>query len=195
MGDNISLADVLALSKSDGLSGGNGMIFLLFILILFGGGRFNGYGGNQTTNEVEAGFRQNTVINKLDGLSQGLCTSTYEVTNNMNRGFNSLEREISNCCCETNRNIDSVRYDMSKGFCDIINANAMNTRDIIDNQNTNTQRLLDTINQNTIQDLRDKLNSANNILAQDSQSRYILGELGRYVTNPPCPPHFAHFNC
>lgn len=198
MGENMSVADILALTKSDNGFGGGNINTLILFLILFGGFGGNGFGfgnrGNFGLSEVEAGFRNNTIVNKLDGLTQGLCQSTYETTTTMLNGFNGIQSAISDCCCNINRNIDASRYEMSKGFCDVINANSMNTRDIIANQNNNTQRILDTIQGNVIQDLRDKLNSANTLLAQDSQSRYILGELGRYVTNPPCNP-CTMYNC
>lgn len=93
---------------------------------------------------------------------------------------------------------------MARGFCDVVNAGNMNTRDIIANNTANTQRIIDTMTQNTIQDLRDRLNSANGILAQDSQSKYLLSQLGRYEINPPCPTGFNNlfgfngfngFNC
>ena len=198
MGDNLSVADVLALNGNGGnMFGGNGTNTLLLFLILFGGAGGLGFGnrGNFGLPEVEAGFRNNTIVNKLDGITQGICDSTYALNNSIMSGFATIGSQIANCCCETNRNIDASRYEMSKGFCDVINANTMNTRDILENQNANTQRIVDTIQGNVIQDLRDKLNSANALLAQDSQSRYILGELGRYVTNPPCTQFGYGYGC
>lgn len=200
MGDNLSLADVMALTKDGGgLNNGGGLIFILFILMLFGGFGGNGWGnngtgGNFTNSQIEDGFRQNAVINKLDNLTTGLCDTTYALANNMSNGFNSLERTISSCCCDTNRNIDSVKYEMSKGFCDVINANSMNTRDIIESQNRGTQRIIDTMQANLVQNLRDELSTIKTVASQENQSRYILGELGRYVTNPPCPPPFYYGN-
>lgn len=199
MGDGVNLADVLAITKGS-QNDENTWIFLLFFLFIFGG--YGGYGfgnrgGGNLSNEVasdftnaqiDAGFRQNAVINKLDGLTQGLCNSTYELSNTINSGFNNIGREVANGFCLIGRDIDSVKYEMSKGFCDVITANSMNTRDIIDSQNNGTQRILDFMQNTTIQDLRDRLAKAETIGLQENQTRYILEQLGRYVTNPPCVP-------
>lgn len=64
----------------------------------------------------------------------------------MLQGFNGVERRIADCCCETNRNIDAVRYENAKNTCDIVRA--------IEKDGDATRAL---INANTMQALRDKL--------------------------------------
>ena len=71
----------------------------------------------------------------------------------MLNGFNSLQGALAenrfasqNCCCETNRNIDAVRYEGAKNTCDITSA--------IHAEGEATRAL---INANTMQALRDKL--------------------------------------
>lgn len=87
------------------------------------------------------------------GVDSAICSSTFALS----KEVSSLAASMAACCCETNRNIDSVRYDMSKGFCDVVTAGNLNTRDIIASQNAGTQRIVDLINANTTQDLRDKI--------------------------------------
>jgi hypothetical protein len=94
------------------------------------------------------------------------------------------------CCCETNRNIDSVRYEASKNTCDITSA--------IHAEGEATRAL---INANTMQALRDKLAdkdrdllAANFQLSQQAQNSYLVGELRpcakpAYIT---CSPYTSY---
>ena len=99
-------------------------------------------------------------------------------------GFNSVNMGIAEnrfvsqqCCCETNRNIDAVRYENTKNTCAITTA--------IHEDGEKTRALMI---QQQIQDLRDRnaalnneLQSAQLALAQGEQSRYLLNNLGRYM--------------
>ena len=86
------------------------------------------------------------ITNKLNGIENGLCDGFYAQNTNLLNGFSGISREIASCCCETNRNIDSVRYDMSKGFCDVAGA--------IHAEGEATRAL---INENKIESLRDRI--------------------------------------
>lgn len=209
LGNDMSVADVMAIARTTndndgfgGNGGGAGMwIVLLFFLLAAGG---NGFGFNNRNNfdpccapatqqGMSDAFNFNQLDNGIRGLERGICDLGFAVqgmTNNLGSQIAENKFAIQDCCCTVNRNIDSVKYEMAKGFCDVVNAGNMNTRDILENNTANTQRIIDTMTQNTIQDLRDKLNGANNILAQDGQSRYLLSQLGRYEINPPCPTNF-----
>jgi hypothetical protein len=62
------------------------------------------------------------------GVDNAVCTLGY----NMQSGFNALGHQISDCCCTQSRNTDSLRFDMAKGFCDVVRAGQDNTRAILD---------------------------------------------------------------
>lgn len=157
----------------DNSQGMSWWIIILF-LFLFGQGSFGRYNNQAITQaEMMAGFNDSRVTTKLDGISNGICDSTYALNNTMQNGFFNLEK----CCCETNRNIDAVRYENSKNTCDIINA--------IRTDGEATRAL---INSNTMQELRDNLQAAQLQLGNISQTHNILTAIGRYVTNPPCNP-------
>ena len=162
------------------------IILILFFLIFgFGGGGL-GWGGNSamqgalTRAELYDGLNDNTIIRKLDGITNGLCDGFYAQNTTMLQGFNGLGSAIAEnrfasqqCCCETNRNIDAVRYENARNTCDIITA-----------QNANTQKILDTLCENKIQSLRDKvaeqsqmLQTANFQLSQQAQSANIINTL------------------
>ena len=93
---------------------------------------------------------------------------------------------MSNCCCETNRNIDAVRYEAAQHTCEITNA--------IHAEGEATRAL---INANTMQDLRDKLQAAQFQLSQVNQNAYLVDQLRpcarpAYIT---CSPYQAANPC
>ena len=91
----------------------------------------------------------------------------------MLNGFNGLGQEIANnrfaaqqCCCETNRKIESVKYENAQNTCAIVNA--------IKEDGDKTRNLL---TQSEIQALRDKLQDTRFELSQVNQNAQIIGAL------------------
>lgn len=190
---------------NDGLFGGNGMwVFFLFFLLAWGNGGWGGFGnrGEQpaTAADVQRGFDNQSVMNKLNGLENGLCDGFYAmntgmlngfhgVDNALCTGFNSVNQNINQarfdsqqCCCETNRNIDALRYESAKNTCDIVTA--------IKEDGAATRALM---TQNTIQELRDQLQAAQLQLGNVSQTQTLINELRpcarpAYIT---CSPYQA----
>lgn len=167
-----SLADIGALMKDrgDGFLEGNGIIILILFFLIFGFGGNNAWGNNGTLTRAEMtdGFNNQSVLRKLDGITQGLCDGFYSQNTTMLQGFNNLGSQISSCCCETNRNIDAVRYENAKNTCDIVRA--------IEKDGDATRAL---INANTMQALRDKINEQ----GQEIQSRdFQLSQLAQNET-------------
>ena len=183
----------------------------------FGGGR-GGYGSPATVQDVASGFSTSEIMSDLNdiilGQSQGfanvqqtLCqgfsgvnaTVTNGFTNlntnlasmayNTQSGFNTLSREIADCCCSTARNIDSLRFDMSKGFCDVIRANQDNTNAIIG-----------WLTQEKIAGLQAENAGLKAQISNDKQSAYLLSELKEYpkaayiVPNPNCCYNYGVYN-
>lgn len=205
-GSGLSVADALALQdrNDDGMFGGNGMwVFFLFFLLAWGNGGW-GFGnrGEQpaTSAEVQRGFDNQNVMNKLNGLENGLCDGFYAQNTTMLQGFNGIQRDLcqgfngvnngiaesrfaaQQCCCETNRNIDAVRYENARNTCDIVNA--------IKADGDATRALM---TQNTIQELRDQLQAAQLQLGNLSQTRTIIDAVRpfpspAYIT---CSPYTA----
>ena len=181
-----SLSDIAALMgnrNNDGFLEGNGIIILILFFLIFGFGGAGGWGGGNnaamqgalTRAELYDGLNDNTVIRKLDGIANGLCDGFYAQNTTMLQGFNGLGNQISEnrfaaqqCCCETNRNIDSVRYENSRNTCDIITA-----------ANANTQKILDTLCENKIENLRDKV-AERDLMLQSAQ--YQLSQLSQTAT-------------
>lgn len=197
-----------------------GIIVLLLIFGAFNGNGFGfgGFGGNGGYSEVQRGFDQNAVINKLDGLTYGLSDSTYALTGALNtgfngvqqtlcQGFNGISREIADCCCSTQGAIKDVRYDLATQACDTRNLIQSTTRDIIDNANANNRALLDFLVNDKIatlqaenQNLKLAASQANQnsvlMAAMDANKAEILRRTGAecptaaYIVQPPTPVTF-----
>lgn len=136
MDSGFSLSDIAAVSgRNDGMfGGGSGLwIFALLILLGLGNGDLGGDGGRGASpaseadlcsamsfNDLKRGVADNgTAISGMyTGLQNGICNLGYETLKN----FNVLEAQLAGCCCETQRSIDSVKFDMAN-YAAGINAN------------------------------------------------------------------------
>jgi hypothetical protein len=195
MVDNeLSIADVMALQSNNSEDGFGGQNFLWFILLIFffgiGGNGFGFGGGSNSTvanyvtqSELQRGFDQNNVVSKLDNLGQGICSLGYEnsqlsnQTNiNMLQGFNANNIATMQGFNDIGSAINTLGYQMQQCCCA--------TQQAIREEGNATRSL---IAENTIQGLRDSLSQAQGIISNTTQSQYILGQLGRFVTNPACP--------
>ena len=205
-----SLSDIRAATGGDDMFGGNSAWWILILFFLAGNGGWGNCGMERiaTTDDVQRGFDTQSILGKLDGITNGICDGFYAVNTGMLNGFHGVDNALCNgfytvndaiqqarfdsqkCCCETNRNIDAVRYEASKNTCDITNA--------IHAEGEQTRAL---INANTMQALRDKLAdkdrdllAANFQLSQQAQNSYLVGELRpcakpAYIT---CSPYTSY---
>lgn len=190
-GSGLTVADALALQdrNNDGMFGGSGAwVFFLFFLLAWGNGGWGGWGnrGEQiaTNAEVQRGFDNQNVMNKLNGIENGICDGFYAMNTTNLQGFHGVDNAVCSlgyqtaqlaaenrfaaqqCCCETNRNIDAVRYENARNTCDIVNA--------IKADGDATRALM---TQNTIQDLRDRLQDAKFANSQCAQNAYLVDQL------------------
>lgn len=158
-----------------------------------GGAQYIPYqmGNNYTDAAIQRGFDNQAVITKLDGITQGICDSTYAlnnaITNGFNntnmammQGFNGVERgfcnlsaQLASCCCDIERGIDGVNYNMAKNTCDLQNTMHNNTRDIIDSQNAGTRAILDFLTQDKISTLQAENQSLKFQASQTAQNAFI----------------------
>lgn len=160
------------------------IIVLFFFMMMFGGG-FGGFGGNGalTRAEMQQGFDTQEVVRKLDGITNGLSDGFYAQNTTMLRGFADITTAVregqfmaKDCCCETNRNIDGVRYDAQKNTCDIITA--------VHEEGEKTRSL---IKENEIQVLRDKVAELQLAQSQCAQNAYLTNAIRPY----PVPAYAA----
>lgn len=100
MDNGLSVADAMALTRnndcSDGWFGGSGAwVFFLFFLLAWGNGGWGGFGNNAangalTRAELNEGLNNQTVIGKLDGISNGICDGFYAQNTTMLQGLYPL---------------------------------------------------------------------------------------------------------
>ncbi len=185
--DNFTPTDAIALQRSNGYGddmwGGNSAWWLLILFALFAGGNGFGFGGGNgalqgalTRSDMCQEFGMNDIKNGIRGLERGICDLGYASLNQTNQlGMQIAESRFAaqQCCCETNRNIDALRFQSERNTCDIVNA--------IRTDGEATRAL---INANTMQDLRDKLadrdrelQTANFQLSQQAQTANIIDTL------------------
>lgn len=80
-------------------------------------------------------------------IGNGIADATFALNNSIKDGNYATQTAIKDCCCTTQRNIDSVRFDMSNYAWDIKA-----------NDNANTQKILDVLAQNKIESLQGRIN-------------------------------------
>ena len=187
--DNYSLADIRAATgaEENGWGGGGAwwiIILFLFMLGMGGGGWGWGNRGNDalTRAEMQQGFDTQEITRKLDGLSYGMCDGFYAQNTTMLNGFAGVTASVRDaqfaaqqCCCETNRNIDAVRYDAQKNTCDITTA--------IHAEGEATRAL---IQKNEMQNLRDRLQQMELREAMCGVVRYPMATTYTSGGNPFC---------
>lgn len=176
-------ADVRAVTdgaRDDGFGMGGGWMWII-VLFLFmfgfgGGGMWGNRGQGLTQMEMQQGFDTQEIVRKLDGINYGLCQGFYAQNTTMLNGFAGVTTAVRDaqfaaqqCCCETNRNIDSVRYEAQKNVCDITTA--------IHAEGEATRAL---IQQNELQALRDKVSELQLAQSQCAQNAYLTGTLRPY---------------
>lgn len=122
----LSASDVALLTdrNTDGFCG-NSLLYFFAILFLFGNGGFGGCGNNRGQNYVtEADLCNANSFSELKNsigrlndnqaaiarqTDNGICQLGYQGLQNTN----SIQKQLSDCCCTTQRGIDSVKFDMA----------------------------------------------------------------------------------
>jgi len=169
-------------NKDNNMMGGGFMwVFFLFFLLAWGGNGLGGFGGaNAATNQINNDFIYSNLSNQIGrnadqvqngfaGLNSGLCNLGYTNLSN----FKDMQAQMSQCCCETNRNIDAVRYENARNTCDIIQASEKNA-----------DRILAYLNAADTQRLRDELQTAQIALSNASQTTNIINAVRPFPA--PC---------
>lgn len=167
MAEMMSPADFAAIG-GEGF-GNNSIIWLIVLVILFGGG-WNNRSGEQfaTSADVQRGFDTSEITRKLDelksGLSAGISDSSFTIAQLIGNEGRTLGSQI-----------DGVKYDMAN-FTASINANT----------NAIGQKILDKMCENEVQALRDKVNALELARATDTTVKYPTAMTYAYAGNPFC---------
>lgn len=158
------------------------------------------------------------VMQGFHGVDNAVCNLGFTTQQGFNatqvammQGFNAAQAQAAECCCQTQRAIDGVNYNMATNTCALQNTMNNNTRDIIDNANANSRAILDYLCQDKISTLQNEnqalrlaasQSNQNAVLmaAMDANKAEILRRTGAecptpaYVVQPPQPVNFPT-NC
>lgn len=219
-GNSPSLADIAAVTGNkgnDGFWGGDGWWAIIIFAMIFGWGNGGwGFGGGNgganspgfqgwaTRADINESFMLNDIQSGIRGIQQGLCDSTYALNNAITSGFNGSQMQVANlgyqlqdCCCQTQRAIDGVNYNMATNTCALQNTMNTNTRDIIESQNAGTRAILDYLCQDKISTLQNENQALRLAASQSNQNAYLTAamdantsELIRRI-NPPAVPAYV----
>lgn len=229
-----SLSDIATVTggnRNDGMFGGDwGAWIILFLLFGMFNGGYGGFGGGNggggsgfqgyaTRADINEGFALNNLQGGITAIQQGICDSTYALTNAINGGFHGVDRgfcdlsaQLAQCCCDNRAAIADVKYQMATDTCGIQNTIQNTTRDILESNNSNTRAILDFLTQDKIatltaenQNLKLAASQANQnatlMAAMDSNTATLIRRLGAdcptpaYVVQPPQPVTFPINNC
>lgn len=171
--------------NNGGFWGGDGVWGFLILALLFGGrgfgfggGGFGGGGGDP----VASGFALNGLENGIRGIQQGLCDGFYAVNTGLLTGFNGIQSQLAQCCCETQRGIDGVKYEMATGLCGLNNTINGVARDLMENQNAGVRSILDFLTQDKIATLTAENQSLRFQASQVAQNQFIT-QVGSDIVN------------
>lgn len=189
------------MAENEGLfgMGGIGLLVILFFL-MSNGGMFGGNNKYATSAEVQRGFdAQNSMANQREtlaavtnGTAQSVAATNqifHDLVGYVGDKYAELDRDVlgisslinqsianeNQCCCNTLRAIDSVKYE-----------NAQNTAAINANTTAQTQKILDAITGNRMADMQNQINQlqlANQMLGV---VKYPMASTYNSGVNPFC---------
>lgn len=152
----MSAADVMALANNN--EGWNNPFIYLILFAFLGNNGFGAWGnrgGEFTRSEMQDGFNNQTVINKLNGLEHGLCDGFYTQNTTLLNNFNNVDRGL-----------EQIKFENSQNTCKITST--------IHDEAERTRAL---IAANQTQMLRDELAQTKLQLSQVAQNAYLIDKL------------------
>ena len=193
----------------------------------FGGGGYGGGGGIGENYVLATDFA--TIERKLDSVNSGICDATFALNNTMTNGFAGVQQtlcqgfngvntaiyqngfnterglwnlssQFADCCCQTQRAIDGVNYNMAMNTNSLQQTLCNNTRDIIENQNANYRAIHEELVANKLEmkneriaEQQNEINALRLKASQEAQNNYLIQALGTkcpepayIVPNPNC---------
>lgn len=139
---------VMPVTPAYGMGYGNGGMWggewgswiLLFLLFGMFGRGWGGWGNDSsccapaTCADLQRGFDNQSVMNKLNGLENGLCDGFYAQNTNILNGFHGVDNavcqlgyqtqtavsglgtQLQQCCCDLGRSIDHANFQTAQGI-------------------------------------------------------------------------------
>lgn len=153
---------------------------------------------NQTLNNGFANAETAANSRQMANMNQNFANQTA-----MNQGFNNIQSQLANCCCENRLATANLNSTILAENCADRAALSDGIRDLLTNQTNNTQRILDQMCQDkidakndTIAQLRSELMYARGQASQDVQTamiqsgqRQLANEVEQYVAPKAIPAY------
>ncbi len=143
--DTVSLSDIAAVTRGNDNDGwGNGgawWIIILFLFVFMGGGLWGNRNGDYgqyataaTQQEILFGQQFGQLNDRLTNLGNGICSLGYDMQGNIGQlgkemalaqngtnmtimqNTNSIQAQLAECCCNTQRAIDGVNANIEAKF-------------------------------------------------------------------------------
>jgi len=154
--ENYTLSDIAAVNGHDGFGGANSWVLIILFALIFGGGNFfgnkstgvNDYATAASQQEILFGQQFQGLDNKIDRIGNGIADATFALNNAITTEGRSMQTALANCCCENQKNVDAVRFDMANYAASIqtaIHTEAEATRNLL--QQNKIESLQGQINQ------------------------------------------------
>jgi len=184
--------------------------WIILLLLIAGNGWGNGFGGfggggelypwmnqaNLTSNGFQNQMLNDNITSIRDGINAIQMANAQNAFNNqtaMLTGFNNLQSQFANCCCENRLGIANLNSTILSENCADRYEAAQNTRNIIESQNAGFQRILDQMcndkidaKNERIADLERQVTLANLAASQQAQTNDIVNRL-----NPTAIPAYV----
>ena len=187
-----SLSDLAAASGNEnGFGGANSWVLIILFALIFGWGG-NGFGNNgdaASTADLQRAVDLNSIQEGQQAIRNDVQRTAYEnMGTTKDAAYNNLSeiRDVQasiaagfanqqNCCCETQRAIDGVNYNL-----------ATQSAAIQANDTANTQKVLDAITGNRMADMQNQINQLQLQNAVSGVVRYPMSSTYSSGGNPFC---------
>lgn len=205
--NGVSLADIAAVTgnnrNNDGMWGDGAWWIVILLIFGWGNNGWGGFGGNgggvgYTDAAIQRGFDNQTVVSKLDGISNGICSLGYDQlaqmnginTNILQTGFgiqqainndtvsgmqntNAIQSTLTNMAAQNASCCCETQRQIERGFADTnynMATQACQTRQAIADS---TRSILDYLCQDKISTLQAENNDLRRAASQDRQNALL----------------------
>lgn len=177
-----SLSDIKSIMGDEGMGGGWFLIVILFLFLFGFGNNRNGMGmgncggdGYVTTSQFESENNFRTLDNSNRMTQNGLCqlgyeqanlinASTAQIVGNITTEGRNIQSQLADCCCTTQRAIDSLKLENCQ----------------------NTQKILDAITTDRMAQMQNQINQLQMQNALCGVVRYPMASTWNAGSNPFC---------
>ena len=198
--EGMAVGQSIGNGNNGGFGGWNDGWWILLLLLCGWGNGNNGWAGNgggnmlgyelgrvATTNDVASGFSTSAIMGNINDIMLTQQAGFSNVQQTLCQGFNGINQAISDCCCQTQRSIDNVNFNMQKNTCDI-----QRSIDCVGD------RIIGYLNQQELANLRDQVQTYKFRESQSAQNAYLIDQLRptarpAYITCSPYESSFGYF--